>query len=198
MNEEQWRPILHLPAGYEVSSLGNVRIKLGDGSIQSVKLSTSSGLCAFTAILRTSYVHIEVAKAFIPNPEKKRMVIHIDGDKRNNCVENLKWVSSTELTTDCYRRGHGAGKIIRCIETGEIFATTNTAAYYLGILPIAITESIASGESCFGFHFEYVTSADQLTVPSYYVSDKEYVRQSKHCSSLAEFRETIKNFNKNF
>lgn len=42
------------------------------------------------------YVHRIVAEAFIPNPEGKRTVNHIDGDKWNNHVDNLEWATYEE------------------------------------------------------------------------------------------------------
>ncbi|MFZ4411460.1 MAG: HNH endonuclease signature motif containing protein [Bacteroidales bacterium] len=45
-----------------------------------------------------AYIHRLVAEAFIPNPNNYKYVDHIDRDKMNNTVENLRWVTAKENT----------------------------------------------------------------------------------------------------
>lgn len=47
-------------------------------------------------ITHTSYLHRLIAATFIPNPQNKPQVNHKDGDKSNNCIENLEWVTQSE------------------------------------------------------------------------------------------------------
>lgn len=57
------------------------------------------------------YVHRIVAELFVPNPENKRYVDHIDNDKTNNVYTNLDWVTNSEnvkkgyLQNKEYRKG---------------------------------------------------------------------------------------------
>lgn len=62
------------------------------------------GLC-LRNVKKPVYVHRLVASHFINNPENKKEVNHIDGDKHNNKVENLEWCTRMENEKHSYSIG---------------------------------------------------------------------------------------------
>ena len=87
---EMWKPIKDLP-GYSVSNKGRVR---KDSNGQIMVLSKNGGYCRITI---SKHVHRLVAEAFIEKPDDERSwVDHIDGNRSNNNVENLRWVTPSE------------------------------------------------------------------------------------------------------
>jgi len=66
------------------------------------------------------YLHRLVAQQFIPNPEDKKYVNHIDHDKSNNSVHNLEWVTAKENT----KAGIDAGRI-NAVKRGKTMRLTH-------------------------------------------------------------------------
>lgn len=100
--QEQWKDIEGYEGLYEVSSLGRVRGKdrFINNRIQKSRLMFgalhSDGYHIINLQGTTYRAHRLVAKAFIPNPDNKPHINHIDGDKLNNFVTNLEWVTDLE------------------------------------------------------------------------------------------------------
>jgi len=71
---------------YEVSNFGNVKINGVLVEYSNFRYYTIAG----------KHIHRLVAELFIPNPDNKPCVDHIDGNRYNNRVDNLRWVNHKE------------------------------------------------------------------------------------------------------
>ena len=87
---------------YSISSFGRVK---DPRERVSYGIDTRSGYKSIgigTALFR---VHKIVAETFIPNPDNKPLVNHIDGNKTNNCITNLEWATHGENVQHAYDTG---------------------------------------------------------------------------------------------
>lgn len=112
----KWRSVVGYEGLYEVSTDGRVRTveHITNGhAIMPTELAIKiykSQRYARVRLYRDGkskdhMVHRLVAEAFIPNPDNKPQVNHIDGDRSNNRVENLEWCTASENQRHAYRAG---------------------------------------------------------------------------------------------
>ena len=95
---EEWRKIPGFEE-YEVSSEGCVRGgRWGHSKTPSIDKDGYLRLGLYDADKKQKWllVHRLVALAFIPNPENKPEIDHIDRNKYNNLIHNLRWVDDSE------------------------------------------------------------------------------------------------------
>lgn len=87
-------------------------------------------------------IHRLVAEAYIPNPENKPQVHHIDKNRANNCINNLQWVTAKEnCNTDNRNKNIGRtnSKPVYCVELDRTFNSITEAAEELNLSVAAIS-----------------------------------------------------------
>ena len=143
---------------YEVSTKGRVRNinYRNTGTVRVLKPQLDMKDYYFISIWkdeekRTFRVHRLVATMFIPNPYNLPQVDHINRNRHDNSVENLRWVSRQQNMNN-------AGKRIRCVETGEIFDTMAQASRKMNIDLSNLSKHLRgiSHKTIKGYTFEYV------------------------------------------
>lgn len=148
--KEVWKDIPGYESLYQVSSLGNVRScehvcthpksKTGTCIRKSRILHQCDDTSGYYRVtiqvnkLRADYnVHRLVAEAFIPNPDNLISVNHKNGNKHDNSIDNLEWMSYSDNTRHAHKTGLNSHHIsIKCIETSEIFSSLSDASKAFG------------------------------------------------------------------
>lgn len=150
---EIWKDITGYEGYFQVSNLGNFRsldriIKYKNSG---TRLYPGKSLLTETivegyqrivlmkdAVKKRYMCHRLVAQEFIPNPENKPFVNHINGNKADNRVENLEWCTQSENELHGYRTlgntmtGKTYPKRIKCIETDTIFPSMVQTINWIG------------------------------------------------------------------
>lgn len=141
--EEIWEDLKGFDYHYQVSNLGRItRLTKTKG------LRFLNGQLNHNGYLRVELiknhkphflrVHRLVAQAFIPNPMNKPQINHKDGNKTNNCVDNLEWVTNQENCEHAQKNGltNYNEKPVALIDKGKIikrFDSISAAARQMNI-----------------------------------------------------------------
>lgn len=183
MENEIWKDIEGYEGLYQVSNIGNVK-SMNYGRTRKEKLLNLNldGRGYYYVVLckdgihKNKTIHRLVAMAFIPNPDNKREIDHIDTVRTNNNVENLQWATRKENSNNpISRRKNSASKIgtfgilngrsiplLQYSKTGEFiakFAGAREAARAIGADPSSITKTCKRKRpTAGGFIWEYETT----------------------------------------
>lgn len=180
--KEVWKDVVGYEGIYQISNLGRVKSLEREVNIKLFNIGWSKRKIPESirkqTIFKNGYAGVQlhkqqklhlglthrlVAQAFIPNPGKKPEVNHKNGDKLDNCVENLEWVTRTE--NDSHSRqilknvcGEKPKRVL-CVETGIIYNSTgeasrNTKANQGAICCVANHKKYY--KTAGGYHWEYV------------------------------------------
>jgi len=167
LTNEEWREITTIEKdGYYISNFG--RLKTPNGKIKDT-CSITGGYYDLKIIKGGKHhkIHRLVAMHFIPNPENKPFVNHINLNKFDNRVDNLEWCTNGENIQHAYKNGANsrASKVIQYDKNGKKmikeFPTIECASEELNI-PSSQISAVCRGislQTC-GFHFKYAENKD--------------------------------------
>lgn len=167
---EIWKEIEGYNGIYEVSNYGRVR-SLKRKAPKILK-QANNGYGYLTVTLNrnagrtTVKVHTLVAKAFLPNPNNLPTIDHINKNRADNRVENLRWANYQDQAKDT-KWGSDVKNRVICVETEEVFDTALKASEWIvdqGLSVSAASEVAkrirtlcrgTGGSTAYGYHWEF-------------------------------------------
>lgn len=112
-------------------------------------------------IKRNVLVHRIVAEVFISTKDINLHIDHINTNRSNNRVYNLRWVTQLENNNNPIsksKKKERANKKVRCIETGIIYNSITEASKFINRHIGSLSRCLnGKHKKCGGYHWEYVT-----------------------------------------
>lgn len=137
IDKETWKPLNGYENRYHISSHGRVkglpRPKGQYGGSRFKKptiLRPNKNIHGYPCLEisgKTETIHRLVALNFVNGYEKGKQVNHKDGNKENNNVNNLEWVTAKENIRHAYKTG-----LINSSKRRKVILNVNTGVFYLG------------------------------------------------------------------
>lgn len=133
---EKWLPVPGYEGLYEVSDCGQVKsLNYNHTGLPKI-LAPKSHKNGYNTVMlcnktehKNKSIHVLVASAFLPNPENLPCVNHIDGNKKNNRIDNLEWISRSGNTRHAIATGLRADSNMRG-KTGKLNPLSKPVAQY--------------------------------------------------------------------
>ena len=174
---EEWRDIPGYKGLYQVSNLGRIKslidkkYDLNENVVKIINRErilkqnlTKKGYCSVKLYKngkgKTYKIHRLVAEIFIPNPENKPQVNHIDGNKQNNCVTNLEWNTNEENFNNAIKINLIKTKRIRLIDENNkehIFDKVQDVFKHIKKQPSGVYKKYINKNKLFlGYYWYYI------------------------------------------
>lgn len=159
--------INYLPDGYYVTKDGKFLNK--NNKILKTQISNSGYVC-INIKNKGYFLHRALCCEYVKQIDGKNYVNHKDGNKLNNSIDNLEWVTKGENLKHAYNKGlkksmplhykgkfgseHNRSKKVIRLDTKEEFCSMTEASKKLGISVSSVSWSIKHKKPIFGMHFE--------------------------------------------
>jgi hypothetical protein len=151
---------------YEVNRLGEIRNAKTKNLVRGVRDTAGYVRVRYRASgkVYSFAAHVAIAKAFIPNPENRPEVNHIDGDKTNNRVDNLEWCTHKENIVHAWKTGlitpmmYSNPVKVENTKTGitEVFSSQKDAADFYNIPQASISYALHHTRKNSSKHSDYL------------------------------------------
>ena len=133
-NREKWKSVDGY-ANYEISSCGRVRNATTERILKPIENAHGYLRVGLSKDSKSSMrmLHVIFANAFLENPHNKPIVDHIDGNPKNNCIDNLRFATIAENNRNARKTKSKTSSVYKGVYLHKL---ANKWAAYIDILGV--------------------------------------------------------------